>query len=714
MEKKKLLECRLLNSTKEFHALVEADGEKDGKKIPCYDAFIRAEEEDGLLRVFVFSRKQISAGVETPAYLIFASKKEDNFLTYDLGQGKWRYAMLFHLGLSKKGRYYTEIYTPKKEEHLLQKYFDTKDSGAYAIYAFQRAVRERKQIKRDKKKTDVWDKKMEEVPKLPKDWEKWVQKEGTEEHFMFYNYQKGGAKEGYCSHCKKTVPIRSPKYNAEGTCPRCRQKIQYKSIKKFGKIWTEYRQVQLLQRCQSGLLLRLFKTRTVYRAETYQHPKVLCWETERIFFGSRWEVEHYYYGDFKKRGSRWIQGYQPYSWGYSMPYQGKTYKRTLPSLEKGILKKTGLPEMIRQFETDPETYLKTLAEHPCLEQIVKAGLYALAGELLGYNSGWYGVRIDQAESLTDILRIDKGRIRRLREMQGGKKALAWLQREQEENTWYPEALIEWFIEKRFIPDDFRFVQGQMSSQQIKNYLIRQAMQMGEEIKRVHTVWRDYLSMAKRLEMDVTDAVVYRTPKLSLRHQQLIERIEEKAMRERIGEIEALYPKIAGVYQGILGKYQYQDREYAIIVPKNAADIVREGTALHHCVDKGGSYFERIEDQETYILFLRRSQKIATPYYTLEVEPGGAVRQLRTEYDRQDNEIPKIREFLCRWQEVIRKKMTEEDWALAERSRGKREGELEKLREEEVMIWDGNQRRLLAEVLEEDLLEPTEPIQAEAA
>lgn len=215
-------------------------------------------------------------------------------------------------------------------------------------------------------------------------------------------------------------------------------------------------------------------------------------------------------------------------------------------------------------------------------------------------------------------------------------------------------------------------------------------------------------------MDVEDTVVYRTPKLGLRHQQLIDRIEEKELEERIAEIEKLYPKIADVYQEIFWKYQYQNQEYAIVAPKSAADIVREGTALHHCVDKGESYFERIGNQETYILFLRRSQEMGTPYYTLEVEPGGAVRQLRTEYDRQDKEISKIKEFLCGWQGVVRKKMTEKDWALAEISRGKREGELEKLREEAVIIWDGNQRRLLADVLEEDLLELSEPSQVEAA
>lgn len=711
MEKKKLLECRLLKSTKEFHALVEGDGEKGREEVPSYDAFLRAEEEEGLLRVFVFSKKQINAGVKTPAYLIFASKKEHCFRTYDFGQEKWRDAMLFNLGLSENKWCAPKIYTPKIDECLIRKYFSIDyGSGANALYYFQKDVLERRRLKRDKKMTDAWDKKMEEVPKLPKDWRTWVRKSGKE-HFIFYAYQKSGAKEGYCSHCERVVPIKKPRYNAYGTCCRCRKKAQYKSIKKFGRIWTNRRQVQLLQRCSSGLLLRIFETQTVYRAEFYRHPEVLYWETERVFYDNHWKSTRYYHGLFKNREYRWIQDSRTYSWNTCYMQSGKTYRRTLPMLEKGILRKSGLPEMIRRFEINPERYMRVLEEHPCLEQIVKAGLYTLAVELL---HDWYGVKINQAKSLTDILQLNKGRIKRLRLNRGGKFLLTWLQREQAENVCYAKGLIAWFVEMEFEPDDFRFLPQKMSYLQIRNYLERQAKEMEETVNQVHIVWRDYLSMAKKLGMDVEDTIVYRTPKLRLRHRQLIDRMEEEELDKRAKEIEKMHPKVEGVYREILGKYQYLDREYAIVEPKGVADIVREGTALHHCVDKGQDYFERIEDQETYILFLRRSSEKDVPYYTLEVEPGGVIRQLRTKYDRQDKEISKIKEFLSRWQENVQKKMTEEDWSLVEKSRRKRDVELEKLREEKVMIWDGNQRRLLVDVLEEDLLELSEPSKAEAA
>ena len=87
-------------------------------------------------------------------------------------------------------------------------------------------------------------------------------------------------------------------------------------------------------------------------------------------------------------------------------------------------------------------------------------------------------------------------------------------------------------------------------------------------------------------------------------------------------------------------------------------ILKEGQALHHCIDKKTEYLERINEQETYILFLRNTKQPDTPYYTLEVEPGGVIRQKRTEYDRQNKDIEAASAFLREWQLEIQKRITE--------------------------------------------------------
>lgn len=50
--------------------------------------------------------------------------------------------------------------------------------------------------------------------------------------------------------------------------------------------------------------------------------------------------------------------------------------------------------------------------------------------------------------------------------------------------------------------------------------------------------------------------------------------------------------------------------YEIVIPTCASDVINEGKKLHHCV---GGYVDRIEDEEIYIVFLR---KIAEPNKSL--------------------------------------------------------------------------------------------------
>ena len=130
--------------------------------------------------------------------------------------------------------------------------------------------------------------------------------------------------------------------------------------------------------------------------------------------------------------------------------------------------------------------------------------------------------------------------------------------------------------------------------------------------------------------------------------------------------------------------------------------------LHHCVGNDGSgerYYDRIERRESFILFLRRTSEPEDPYYTLEVEPDGTVRQKRTLFDRQHEDIEQATEFLRKWQEVVAKRLTGKDLELAEQSRELRNEEFIQMQKDRVIIHTGHLAgQLLAKVLLEDLME----------
>ena len=122
--------------------------------------------------------------------------------------------------------------------------------------------------------------------------------------------------------------------------------------------------------------------------------------------------------------------------------------------------------------------------------------------------------------------------------------------------------------------------------------------------------------------------------------------------------------------------------------------MRDGRQLHHCAASSERYFERINKNETYIMFLRKKSRPLAPWYTLEVEPGGTVRQKRSEYNRQP-EINAVKKFLAEWQQVLKQRMKQEDRELAAESRRNRIMEMEELKK-------NNDR--FAGVLEADLME----------
>lgn len=153
------------------------------------------------------------------------------------------------------------------------------------------------------------------------------------------------------------------------------------------------------------------------------------------------------------------------------------------------------------------------------------------------------------------------------------------------------------------------------------------------------------------------------------------------------------------------KYEYTGEVYSIVIPSGVRDIMREGDALSHCVGKSDRYWERIEQQEAYILFLRKTAEIDKPYYTLEVEPNGTIRQKRTYFDRQNDDLKDAEQFLKEWQKVVSERLTESDREKAEKSKVLRLQEFEQLRQDDIRIHTGDLAgQRLVDVLVSDLME----------
>lgn len=227
----------------------------------------------------------------------------------------------------------------------------------------------------------------------------------------------------------------------------------------------------------------------------------------------------------------------------------------------------------------------------------------------------------------------------------------------------------------------------------------------------------YLAMAERLHYDTSDEIVYRVRKLRQRHDELVLQSEAGSLEEQASKMAAKYPHVNAICVELQEKYAYSDDDYTVLAPQDIFEIIKEGRMLHHCVGNDGAgerYYDRMERRESFIMFLRRTEEPNDPYYTLEIEPDGTVRQKRTLFDRQYEDIEQATEFLIKWQKVIAARLTGRDLKLAERSRELRKEEFIQMRKDRVIIHTGHLAgRLLADVLLADLMENTEVMQPQA-
>lgn len=368
-------------------------------------------------------------------------------------------------------------------------------------------------------------------------------------------------------------------------------------------------------------------------------------------------------------------------------------------------------------------------DDPRMEYLIKGNFRQLVYELTGGNN--CGAGLLKGNTVQEVLGIDGQGVARLRQVDGGTYYLDWLRamymsygikREKEGlkviHGKISEETIRFFVDKKITPHNVAFALNLgMSPEQVANYLkkkhgytLNDRRWLGNTEHVVISQWQDYLKMAEKLKLDTSRESVYKPKNLRERHDELTELINAEQTKLEAERIENEYPAIKPVCEKIKALYEWGDGEYEVIVPSGAAEIQREGRLLRHCVGTTDRYFDRIAEEESYIMFLRKSVAPTSPWYTMEVEPGGAVRQLRTFGDDEGSDRDEAKTFLKKWRAEIAGRLGKSEREAAQISREKRLAEFEELRRNGNIIRNGKLAgRLLVEVLEADFKEYNEEI-----
>lgn len=675
-----------------------------------YCIYMRCRVQLGYLKVGYFMGSHMRCGGDKPIYELYCHRESGQFLTWDCQNQKWRESMEDNLEWPQQ-YWRSKVWISEEDEKTVQEYLKLPNETAWdGIIRWQRRMREEQLERRYKRQVDPWDRELAQTPALPKDWKKWCNKVAVPENYIFYDYIRSGAKDGYCTYCDKVVPIEKPVHGKKDKCRCCGREITFKSRNRQKYIHTERHYAYLIQRTENGFVVREFWAMRTYRQDEGWKANVINHELRRAFFDQTSKpVSAYVWDLYRNKEHRFVStGVCALSWGGAD--RGAVYGRTLPDLAQKELKHTGLLEYLQsEPKVDAEWYLTTWNRYPQLEQLVKANLPKLVTDFMcniNLLDGAYKKRV--SGGLARKLGTDDQGLRRMRENNGGVTFLNWLQFEKKTGKRLENSTIQYLAENHATPESLSFISDRMSIVQICNYIQKQSGISGMGYGHTITTWRDYLNMAKKHGKDLSDPYVYKPARLKQRHDELVLQNMMQDLQKAAKKTAMDFPKVEPVLQSIREIYSYTGEKYSVVVPDGILDIMVEGKALNHCVGSSTRYLERMERQESYILFLRKTEALKQAYYTLEVEPDGTVRQKRTQDDEQRPDIKEAKKFLQQWQKEVAKRLTDTERTLAKKSKELRLEGFAQMRRDQVRIHTGKlQGRMLVDVLMADLMENNE-------
>jgi len=627
------------------------------------------------------------------------------------------------LGYTYRGIYIgssleTKIFDEDKERlvELLKKseseYFRFRyDNPLECISWLELDYNQRKRKMREERRIKKVNETMSLVPEVPFGLKSWIDdKEINREHYILKDRETGLWS---CSSCGELFNgdlitndnekgAKNIKNNTICTCPKCNSLARINKRKMKIEIKTYFILLQYINHNYS--VARHFKAEITCKVgekkeiNLSEEIRIMLVKNKNLFFNVRNEIyyEQYTLTDYVQEGQKNSTGCfdNKSNRANKREHEGFLY---CEDIEKS-LKGTDYEEWSRVFQIaavkkikvdyNRLMYGKDKSLIKVCELLMKCRfikLFIETARKISYWSGYYSGSLKiEGKDIEEVFGIkDRQKINRIRDKNEGYLMLEWMKWSEENKQKISDEAISWLITNEIEVSDYSDlsdVKDLFTVEQIMNYFTRQQAESyeGKPIRQVISQYIDYIRMCIKLNKNISDEMVHRPRQLKRRHDEAVIQVEQLNAQIVANEYSKKYPEAESVLLEIRDKFEYVGEEYCIKVPEKIVDIVLEAKYLHHCAGSTDRYFDRIKSNETYICFMRKNDEPDEPFYTIEVEPGGAIRQHRGMYD-EEPELDKVKPFLIEWQQEIKKRMSKEDFKLAAVSKQKRKENIEELK-----------------------------------
>lgn len=607
---------------------------------------------------------------DRPVLTFTMFQASDSFITYDHrsdSKTRWRTAMLANLErdyhfLQNECAFYSR---PDEDRviHFCARYASKRNGkdGLLVLDDLQSAIREREHQRRLRIRELKIQTRMRGLRSIPKDVDAWLVREAVPAYF-FYDYQKGKRqKKGICTACGQEVELMGVRHNAQGVCPNCGRPLTMKSNGRRGYIWDRVTASVIQKFHKNEVVIRIIKA---YSDWPKAGPQELSWyEETRIIVGldeNGKAIREVYHDSRDSVGvTPWKKGYPPVMYLYGRNFNAETcgsvYVRNLSKELSGTpwqycqLKEFYLGSKHEAMEVLP--YLEGYLDHPRLEHLVKVGFNRLASDLV--YRGDYNHTLDESRNRThQILRVMAEDIPFLRGLDTSIELLREFQKYCAANLKGRQELLRWQIEHD-VKYDLLQILEHMTPHKMIRFLGEQYPTLREKktqyggnryssMQDMVREYRDYLEMCVKEHYDMGNSFVLFPKDLQVAHDKVARRIKQRADAKMRRDFKMAYRRI-------MAQLDFEMDGMKIVYPSTPSDIVAEGHALHHCV---GSYVERVAQKACIILFLRKCEDEAKPFYTIEVRHKEVV-QVRGM--RNEDATPSVKKFMAQWEKKVLKR-----------------------------------------------------------
>ncbi|MCI8409519.1 MAG: hypothetical protein HFJ09_09680, partial [Lachnospiraceae bacterium] len=409
------------------------------------------------------------------------------------------------------------------------------------------------------------------------EFQKWIKEEVFAEDYIFVENKK--MKSGYrcrCTACNKTFFAKEkPKHNKRMICPKCKKDVLIKT--RVSQV-TEKESVLVAQQYNEKIwMLRHFRFEAVSEIAGKKTEKYIT-HTERvrifIFEGKKNKI--YYRCDKKFGSTEKTQVWWDSKNGMVIDKNFLLYPGNLPELKiDRKLKSTLRKGAACQIKMDYNTMIRCWKSQPYIEYLIKSGLFKLADELVRTYGYWARPNelLDMAaDSITGLLQIDKQRVNRLRNINGGRYTLEMLQVEERDGIKITQENLEFADKYKVWLEDLETERTKLGINKAINYFRRQMEKNEMNFRQIKQYYHDYLDMAAERGADLTDDIIRINARMIEFHMQYLEEKNRKANKIYAEKMNKKYPNIEKKYEENCNRFEWENDKFIIRVPQNCEDI----------------------------------------------------------------------------------------------------------------------------------------------